>query len=371
MKIGIDARLWGETGVGRYIRNVVTHLQDIDHSNEYVLFARKEDASSIVIHNSSFTVRPVDIRWHTLKEQVSFAGIIHKEHLDLMHFPYFSLPTRYKSPFVITIHDLILHEFSTGKASTLPMPLYALKRLGFKRVFEHGLRHSQKIIVPLETVKTELISRFSLDEKKVIVTKEGFDSTIFQAGKISGEVQKIADKGNYFLYVGNAYPHKNVEFLIEGFLDFKEKHPEYTLVLVGRDDFFYNNLQKVTNERKIIFMGEVSDSELGLLYDKAEAFVSASFMEGFGLPPLEAMAAGCIPILSDIPSFREVCEENALYFDPKNRESLITGLESIHVMKNDELERRKKDVENRAGQFSWRRTAEDTRRVYESCIGIR
>src|SRR2546422_331574 len=129
MKIGIDARLLGETGVGRYIRNLVEQLQEIDRKNEYVLFVQSKDlqniSSQIEIHRKDkWKVVSIDIHWHTLEEQIHLPRVFYKENLDLMHFPYFSLPILYNRPFVVTIHDLINNHYPTGKASTLPFPLY-------------------------------------------------------------------------------------------------------------------------------------------------------------------------------------------------------------------------------------------------------
>src|SRR4030043_2146073 len=118
---------------------------------------------------------------------------------------------------------------------------------------------------------------------------------------------------NYFLYVGNAYPHKNLERLIQavsklGFLDFK-------LILVGKEDYFYKRLKtkakKVSLEGKVIFYGGIGRGELSYLYKNAQALILPSLMEGFGLPGLEAMAAGCPVICSDIPVFREIYGEAA------------------------------------------------------------
>ncbi|HEY9665002.1 MAG TPA: glycosyltransferase, partial [Allocoleopsis sp.] len=159
MKIGIDCRLWNETGVGRYVRNLVDQLLKIDKKNTYILFVQSKDYEQINSQCSRFNVQlvKVDIRWHSLEEQVKFPKLLEKEHLDLMHFPYFSVPIRYKRPFVITIHDLILHHFGTGKASTLPAPLYKLKHAGYKYVLSQAAKHAQTIIVPLETVKKDVM----------------------------------------------------------------------------------------------------------------------------------------------------------------------------------------------------------------------
>src|SRR3712207_7852 len=108
MKIGIDVRLWNETGVGRYIRNLVTELHAIDKENDYVLFARSKDLDLIKskIKSTKWTLVTADIHWHTLSEQLYFPSLIQKEHVDVMHFPYFSVPVLYKGTYIITIHDL-------------------------------------------------------------------------------------------------------------------------------------------------------------------------------------------------------------------------------------------------------------------------
>ena len=139
MRIGIDARLAFETGVGRYIRNLILELSKIDTKNSYVLFvgtSHKKKLEELV--PKKWKIVSTDIHWHSVSEQIQFANVLNKENLDVMHFPYFSLPIRYKKPFVVTIHDLIIHHFPTGKASTLPLPLYLAKRLAFKKVLQQG-----------------------------------------------------------------------------------------------------------------------------------------------------------------------------------------------------------------------------------------
>lgn len=372
MRIGIDARLWNETGVGRYIRNLVINLQEIDKKNEYILFVRDENDDLIKSQTSNPRLQIVqaNIPWHSVREQLSFGSIIGNQNLDLMHFPYFSLPISFRKPFVVTIHDLIVHQFATGKASTLPLPLYVLKRLGFKQVFNHALRRSAKVIVPLESVRSEIIHSFNIDKNKIVITKEGFDPMISSKDSPSARVKKEVEKGAYFLYVGNAYPHKNVGFLLSSFFEFRHKNPSYRLVLVGRDDFFYQELRGVVSSKDVSFLENVSDSDLGYLYSWAEAFVSPSLMEGFGLPALEAMASNCPVVLSDIPSFREVCSTAAIYFNPHRSSSLIRALEKVTSESKQERKKRVQDGFKRSDEFSWKKTAEDTVKVYESCISL-
>ena len=147
MKIGIDARLIRETGVGRYTSNLIKYLQRIDHKNDYVLFVRSQDLDEIKkwsMENGQWKMVAIDIPWHSIKEQVQFTEILNREKLDLVHFPYFSVPISYNRPFVITIHDLILHHYPTGKASTLPFPFYVLKVIGYKYLIRKASENAKK-----------------------------------------------------------------------------------------------------------------------------------------------------------------------------------------------------------------------------------
>lgn len=396
MRIGIDVRLWNETGVGRYIRNLVINLAQIDGKNEYVLFGLSKDEENFKFQISNFklfqhTFIASDIRWHSIREQTAFRAILYKENLDLMHFPYYSLPILYKRPFVVTLHDLIIHHFATGRASTLPFPLYYGKRIAYKRVIAHAIKQSKKIIVPLECVKNDLVKTLSVPEDRISVTVEGFDSQI-----ANSKEKREKSNEKYFLYVGNAYPHKNVEGLIKGFCEFKKRqatipHPDLLeseprsrrplpkgegaylgdikLLLVGKEDFFYERLaEKLVKEKinDVQVLHNINDEELSSLYKGAKALLSASFMEGFGLPPLEAMANGCLVAVSDIPSFKEVCQDTAFYFNPRSVEDIAEILELVLNQSEKDKKRRTEEGLKRTEDFSWRRMSEETLRIYES-----
>jgi len=366
MKIGIDVRLWNETGVGRYIRNLVSNLQTIDRNNDYVLFANKNFKFQFSsIKNDKWKIVETDIHWHSVSEQLKFPQIINKENLDLVHFPYFSLPIFYNKPFVVTIHDLIIDHFSTGKASTLPYPLYLLKRIGYKTVMNNAVKNSQRIIVPLNSVKEDLMKTYRVAEDKVIVTYEGCSKLKTQNSKLQFKAQ------SYFLYVGNAYPHKNLDFLIKAFTEFKkEMEDDIKLVLIGNDDYFYKRLRnKIEKENlaNVLLVHDVSDRELFNLYANAIAFVSASKMEGFGLPPLEAMSSSCPVLLSDIPSFKEVCRDAAFYFDFNSKNSLKEKMSLVYNLDSKEKQKYIRKGLERVEDFSWKKMAEETLKVYESC----
>ncbi|MFH1833046.1 MAG: glycosyltransferase family 1 protein [Candidatus Levyibacteriota bacterium] len=388
MRIGIDCRLWNESGVGRYIRNLIKNLLIQDSKNSYVLFVNSLDSenikyqiSNIKYANKNLKIITTDIRWHSFKEQLIFPSILNKENLDLVHFPYFSVPIFYNKPFVVTIHDLIINHFSTGLASTLSAPLYQLKLLGYKFVISQAVKKAKKVITVSNTTKDEIIDHFGVDDKKVIVTYEGVDK---QKSKIKNQKSKI-DKP-YFLYVGNAYPHKNLERLLEAFCLFC--HPELVsgsqlnrdsdlrqndtkLIFVGKNDYFYERLKKRVNEMglkdSVIFYGEVSDEELVYLYKNAKALVLPSLMEGFGLPALEAMSLGCLVLASDIPSFREICQDAAIYFNPNNVNDLAKKLKEICFNDLNHFSDFIKKGRERASSFSWGKMTKKTLEVYESC----
>lgn len=374
MKIGIDVRLWNETGVGRYIRNLVLQLSEIDKSNDYVLFVQRKEREAIrkQLNNKNWKIVPVDIRWHTITEQFLFASVINKENLDVMHFPYFSLPILYRKPFVVTIHDLIIHHFPTGKASTLPIPLYKVKRLGYEQVLQYAVKKGKKIIVPLPAVQKDLVKAFHVPESKIAVTPEGFDNCIAQG---SHEKMTLPFK-KYFLYVGNAYPHKNLDLLLKAFQQFKEINATKSigLILAGKDSYFYKKLrEKIKKETisDIAVLNDVSDAQLAYLYRHAICLVSPSLMEGFGLIALEALALKCIPVVSDIPAFHEVCDEAAVYFNPTSPKSLREKLEHVISLTEQTKERMRERGQGRVKQFSWKRMALQTLEIYESCSSTR
>ena len=311
MRIGIDARLWNQTGVGRYIRNLVDGLEQIDKKNDYILFTRPQDG--VKPKNSNFKIVNTKIKWHSIAEQLKFPKVIAAQNLDIIHFPYYSIPVFYNKPFVVTIHDLIPLHFQTGRASTLPFPFYKVKFLAYKFIVSQAAKKAKKIISPSFATKQDIVKRLKINPSKIEVIYEGTDKGLID------EQSKDSEKINQFLYIGNAYPHKNLDMLLNVF---KDLPADFELVLVGKEDYFYKRLkQKVKKMNlgdKIIFQGYATDSELSLLYKKSKALIIPSFIEGFGLPALEAMANKCLVLASDIPTLKEVCDGAALFFDPKN-----------------------------------------------------
>src|SRR5258706_1963372 len=395
-RIGIDCRLWGETGVGRYIRILVSNLQEIDKTNEYVLFAlpkNKPDIQSI-IHNShlrqgfggqaKFKIVSADIKWHSVREQFEFPKILEKENLDLVHFPYFSMPIYYKGKYVLTIHDLIINHFPTGKASTLPSFIYYSKYLAYKYVLSQAIKNAEKIITVSQATEKEIEDHYGVPSIKLAVIYEGVDQAISpsaSSGQANDQGRKTKDQlpNNYFLYVGNAYPHKNLEFLINAFSQMINDKglmmKDISLVLIGKEDHFYKRLETKVKEmglkQNVLFKHDVNDQDLASLYQNALALVAPSLMEGFGLPLLEAMDDNCLVVASDIPVFHEVCGDAAVYVDPHDKEAMVNVLLSVYNKQVKNEQEKKKIGKKRVSFFSWKKMSQETLAVYEGCFGLR
>lgn len=370
MRIGIDARLWNETGVGRYTRNLLRELALIDKKNEYVLFVLSKDVTEIQnyderikknIEEGKWKTHIANIRWHTIAEQIAFPKLLQQENLDLVHFPYFSVPLFYNRQFIVTIHDLIVHHFPTGQASTLPYPLYFLKLQGYKYVISQAAKKSCRILAVSEATKAEVVKHLGVPEDKVVVTYEGID----EATQKEKRKEPII-KEDYFLYVGNAYPHKNLKTLIDAFYIVRQTSPNIKLILAGRNDFFYTRLRRGLLD-SVVMLSSPSDGDLVNLYRNTKALVVPSLMEGFGLPSLEAMANGCPVLASDIPSFHEICDKAAVYFNPKSVDDLAQKMRQVLLFSKKERDAYISLGKKRVQHFSWAEMAKETLKVYETC----
>ncbi len=172
MKILIDARFYGleNAGIGRYTMKLVSELAKIDTKNQYIVFLRKKYLDINLPENWEKVL--VDIKHYSLREQVELPKIIKKYNPDLTHFLHFNVPLGFNGKFIVTIHDMIMHSQKT-ESSNLALPLYFLKHFAYKKVFKHAVVKSQKIIVPSEFVKDQLVDFFKIPKEKVFVTYEG------------------------------------------------------------------------------------------------------------------------------------------------------------------------------------------------------
>lgn len=366
MKIGIDARLWNETGVGRYIRNLVENLIAIDHETDYILFVPpKIFHNNPYSHVSNIRFVPSQIPWHSVREQTLFIPQLLKEYCDIVHFPYFSYPVLYPKKFIVTIHDMIISHFDTGQATTTSPLIYKLKRIGYMVNNGIGLTRASHIITVSQTTKKEIVTTVGISPKKIRVIYEGVDNSLQRSDKAT----KSIFKNPYILYVGNAYPHKNVPVLVHAFEQFVKKHTMCQLVFVGPNDVFYKRLvkdsQKSPAKHAMQFFGPATDAQLITLYTHARCLVSPSLMEGFGLPVLEALFLGTPVVASDIPVYKELFNDWVLFFDPQNPADFMEKMDTC--FKKPPARISQKEILN---TYNWKNTAKQTKDVYESCLGI-
>lgn len=374
MKIGIDARLIEETGVGRYIQNLISELHTIDSKNTYVVYLRRPQYETFVLPGANWEKRLADVRWHTIAEQIQMPQYFQRDALDLVHIPYHNPPIFYRGKMIVTIHDLTILHFSTGKATTLPFGLYSLKRIGYWAVLQAALRRAAQIIAVSETTKQEIIDHFHVHPARITVTYEGVNAAI-QQKTYTMEASPVSYP--FFLYVGNAYPHKNIEVLVEAFRLFVSKPqstPAAKLVLVGKEDFFYRRLRILVKqlhlEDRIIFFGQATDDQLTRLYRHAIALVFPSLMEGFGLPALEALSSDCKVIASNISIFHEILRDHAEYFDPHDTHALVRMLEKAASVTKVTPKKDPSSNAIYARKFSWHKMAQETLGVYENSARI-
>ena len=382
MRIGIDARLYGpkNRGLGRYIQKLIENLERIDKKNEYLIFLRKDNFKEYQPKNQNFKKILADFRWYTLKEQILMPCLVRKSRIDLMHFPHFNVPIFCPVKFVVTIHDLIINHFPTSRASTLNPVLYKLKLLGYKFIIKQAVKRAEKIITVSKFTKRDLLKQYNLKEEKIEIVYEGVGAKIL--GSRSNILEKLEIEDHYLLYVGAAYPHKNLEKLIEAFSILQERNKHLQLVLVGRKDFFYQRLEKEVLKRysysqsalgatsignKIIFAGYLSDKELGELYQRALIYVFPSLMEGFGLPPLEAMSYGVPVAAAQASCLPEVLDKAAVFFNPNDVNNMVKIIDNLIKDKKlrEELINKGKEL---IKKYSWQICARKTLNIYNNSL---
>ena len=364
MRILIDARLYGpeNTGNGRYTMNLVEELTKIDKNDSYIILLRRRYFDELKLPDNWKKVL-ADFRHYTFTEQFKLPFLINKYKPDLVHFPHLNVPILYFGKYIVTIHDIIMHKFKGGAATTRPFPIYQIWRVGYNLSFLKAVYGSERIIVPSNAVKMELADYYNLKDNKVNVVYEGFDIKIAK-----GEVNKFPEP--YFLYVGNAYPHKNLENLVKAMVLLnKESERTINLLISSSRNVFTQRLKdlisKLNGSNFVKLLGFVPDSELGSLYKNSVGFTFASLSEGFGLTGLEAISSGTLLLASDIPVLKEVFKGNAVYFDPLDPTSISQAM--LRVLKMDPSERSERiaKAQEFAKRYSWAKMAKETLEIYE------
>lgn len=376
MTIAIDARMLRQSGIGRYLRNLIGALQKIDQENQYYLLMLREDYDTAKYH-SNFHKVLADFRWYGIAEQRRLPTLLRRIKPDLVHFPHFNVPIFYQGKFVVTIHDLIHQHFRMKRATALDPITYRLKQAGYKKVFKAAVANSDKILTPTKFVAGQLEEEWGVPPGKIEVTYEAVEDRIddlarlVSARQLAGWRREVGERlgisGRFLYYVGNAHPHKNVEGLIEAFKLIRERYGDLQLALSGADSFFWQRVRQRYGKEGVIYTGYVDDKTMVALYKGAACFVMPSFEEGFGIPILEAMACGCPVVSSNAGPLKEVGGEAALYFDPHNIQDMARKISTVLKDKRAAHELVKKGLK-RCRQFSWERLAGKTLATYQEAL---
>lgn len=364
MRIAIDARKLHDYGIGTYVRNILRYLGRIDRENEYVLLCRPSDTESVRAFGDNFSAVAEPSGNYSLKEQVRLPLTLRRIGADVFHAPHYVLPPLLPCPAVVTIHDCI----------HLMFPEYLPNRLAYyyaRTFMTLAARRSARVLTVSEASKRDILHFFHIPASKVEVVYNAIDDRFGRLPEPDDVVrvrQRFQLDDPFLLYAGNIKPHKNVDRVIEAFARLKKRGFEpLKLLIIGDEISKSPELRRAVHRhqlhQQVRFLGFVPDATLAVLYRLADVFVFPSLYEGFGLPPLEAMAS-CTPVVtSNVSSLPEVVGDAALLVDPRDPEAIANAVQRI--LTDDELKRSlvRKGLD-RAHEFSWERSVRRIRDVY-------
>lgn len=413
-RILIDGRF---VGVGdsqtRYVLELVKGILALDHTNSYTLLLRPvgiknaekflkleipfanwdENSESTAKYKSLKTKRPnlhlqiLDIPHYTLSEQTKLLKYLNEKKFDLVHFTQFNHPVRYSGKYVITIQDLTL----VGHLHRQNV----IKRVAFNAVMKSAAKDSTKIIAISKTTMEDVISYYNVPKEKFDIIYHGVDHKNFNMNVSSrtNEIKKFKEKYNiseeYILYTGMWKKHKNLIRLLKAYEIFRTQNTDnrIQLVLVGKVDKKEPEVTALINRinssqavilsdqgeskdlsyKPIITTGFIDESELPIAYAGAFVYCIPSLSEGFGWPPLEAMACGTPVISSRESCIPEILGKAPLYFDAYNIEDIAKKMKTITTDNTLRKELIKKGLEQ-VKKYNWEETAEKTYKVYKELL---
>ncbi len=364
MRIAIDARKLHDFGIGTYVRNLLRHLARLDGDTDYVLLVRPDDIGLAQQLGDNFRAVGVAAEPYSLREQFAIPHALQGLGVDAFHTPHYVLPPLVSVPSVVTIHDCI----------HLMFPQYLPSRFAYfyARAFLWlAANRSARILTVSETSKRDILRFFRIPEQKIEVTYNAIDERFGQP-PAQEEFTRVRERyqldRQFILYAGNIKPHKNLERLIDAFHQIRAGGFENLMLLIIGDEISkYPTLRREVHRYKlhkhVRFLGFVPDKTLAVLYRLASVFVFPSLYEGFGLPPLEAMASGTPVVTSNISSLPEVADGAAVLIDPYNAEAIAGGITSV-LTSPDLRDRLIARGLARVHEFSWDRSVRRVRQIY-------
>ena len=364
MRVAIDARKLHDFGIGTYIRNLLRQLARIDSATDYVLLAREADLTIASTLGPNFRAVLEHAGNYSVAEQVHIPWVVRREQADVYHAPHYILPAAVTTRSVVTIHDCI----------HLMFPQYLRNRAAYldaRASMWTAVRRSSRILTVSEASKRDILHFFNVKPEKIVVVHNAIDDHFWQTPS-DEQVERVRERyqlhHRFVLYVGNIKPHKNLVRLIEAFSALRTAElSDVKLLIIGDEISKLPSLRRAVHHHKlhkhVRFLGYVSDETLSILYRLAAVFAFPSLYEGFGLPPLEAMACGTPVVTSNISSLPEVAGGAAELVDPYDVESIGNGIRRVLTDPALAAGMRIKG-QARARQFSWEQSVAKTRQVY-------
>jgi glycosyltransferase involved in cell wall biosynthesis len=376
--IGIDTRfaVWKRRGIGQYTLNLIENLCKIDNKNQYILYVDREDIEQILPKSTNLAIKKLTPSNYFAWEQILLPKQAAKDELDILHCTGNTAPRFISSKInlVLTLHDVMF--LKDKKTVSDSNNLY--QRLGriYRKVSAKSTAQKIKKIITVSSFsKQDILSCLpKLSPDSISVTHEAADQIFDTIEYIAAS--KIVEQdfgliaGGYLLTLGGLDPRKNTKLTIKTFSNLKnEQKIKEKLVVVGIPNWqgseFYQLAYSLGLTDEIIFTDFITQYQLGCLYKCAIVFVYPSLYEGFGIPPLEAMASGTPVITSNVTSIPEIVGDAALQINPTSQaelENAICKLLNDSLLRDDLI---KKGLAQ-SQKFSWRKMAEETLRIYES-----
>ena len=364
MRIGIDARKLHDFGIGTYIRNLLRQLARLDHDTEYVIFSRPDDREALASLGENFRAVPETAGNYSFAEQVKIPLAVRRERVTLFHAPHYVLPPLVTCPSVVTIHDCIHLMF--------PQYLPNRRSLAYARTsISLAARRATRVLTVSESSKRDILRFVDVRPEKIDVIYNSYDER-FGGEPKEEDMDRVRERyqlhDQFVLYAGNVKPHKNLERLIEAFQLVRNRGLAHLkLVLIGDDISKYTALRRAVHRHQlhkyVRFLGYLPEETLAVMYRLAGVFVFPSLYEGFGLPPLEAMASGTPVVTSNVSSLPEVAGNAAVLVDPYDAHAIADGI--YRVLTDEQL---RADLRRlglaRAKQFSWEASVRRVREIY-------
>jgi glycosyltransferase involved in cell wall biosynthesis len=357
--ISIDVRMFSNSGIGTYIKHLVPEIIAAQPNQSFALVGYPEEIALLPnTQQPRVTVIPATSEIYSIQEQLELPRLIPKE-TKLFWSPHYNIPVFYRGRLLVTVHD-VFH---------LAMPQYVggwHKRFYAKVLFSRLRQQADHILTVSEFSKQELLKFTPRGSQPITVTHLGVDESWFHHSSEPPLYERP-----YIIFVGNVKPNKNIRGLLEAFSLIYNDVP-HDLVIVGKREGFVTGDETVAKQaevlgQRVVFTGYVSDEYLRRYVAGATALVLPSLYEGFGLPPLEAMACGCPVIVSNVTSLPEVCGDAALYVDPNNPQNIADTMQRLLRDETLQQQLRQRGLEH-IKQFTWEKCAQETLSVVHTFL---